>query len=126
MLADRAVARHADQAGHDLARVDRVEQHTFGAREQAHGFDHPFVRHAVLRLPVAADAVHVLGGDRDAEFEQVANGLRFALHQRGLIGRITADADAGQGHVDVVGEETGEQAAMCAGAARTDDHAVDL
>ena len=48
------------------------------------------------------------------------------MHQRILIGRISADADANNREIDAVAQKAGEQTAMGARAARADHHAVDL
>ncbi len=47
------------------------------------------------------------------------------MHQRLLIVRIAAHADARDRHVDAVAEEAGDEAAVRARAARTDDQVVE-
>jgi hypothetical protein len=48
------------------------------------------------------------------------------MHQRLLVGRVAADADADDRNVDVVAQEARHQAAVRARAARAHHHAVDL
>ena len=64
-------------------------------------------------------------GTVHAHAEQVEHGLGLAQHQRLLVGRVAAGADADDRRRHVVAEEAGDEAAVRARAARADDDAVE-
>jgi len=107
-----ALARQADQAGHDLAGVDRIQQNSFGARQHLHGFDHGVVRYRVLGPPPISKAHHRFTRNRHLEAQQIGYRLRFLVHQWVLIHRVAADANTDQGNVDVVTQKARQQSAV--------------
>ena len=70
--------------------------------------------------------MHGVARHLQIDAEQIAHGLRFLVHQRRLLRRVAADADAEDRRRDAVAEKPRQQPAMRARAARADDHAVEV
>ena len=71
-------------------------------------------------------AHHRIRRHGNAKPEQITNSLRLFVHQWVLVCRVTADADANQGNVDVVAQKPGQQAAVRARAAGANNDFVNL